>query len=138
MTATPTATPTTVASIPTIAVTTTESTPTESIAAASIPTVVTDPTAAVAAAPTAVAGPTAAVAATPSAAIPTLASRPVAWLRRRVGTARTTRAETGMATAEYAIATVAAAGFAGLLVVILRSGEVRELLLGIIRSALSL
>ncbi len=46
--------------------------------------------------------------------------------------------EAGMATAEYAIATVAAAGFAGLLVVILRSGEVRELLLGIIRSALSL
>jgi hypothetical protein len=46
--------------------------------------------------------------------------------------------ETGMATAEYAIATVAAAGFAGLLIVILRSGEVRELLLGIIRSALSL
>jgi hypothetical protein len=46
--------------------------------------------------------------------------------------------ERGMATAEYAIATVAAAGFAGLLVVILRSGEVRELLLGIIRSALSL
>ena len=43
-----------------------------------------------------------------------------------------------MATAEYAIATVAAAGFAGLLVVILRSGEVRDLLLGIIRSALSL
>jgi len=46
--------------------------------------------------------------------------------------------DAGMATAEYAIATVAAAGFAGLLVVILRSGEVRELLLGIIRSALSL
>ena len=48
-----------------------------------------------------------------------------------------TDCETGMATAEYAIATVAAAGFAGLLVAILRSGEVRELLLGIIRSALS-
>ena len=46
--------------------------------------------------------------------------------------------DAGMATAEYAIATVAAAGFAGLLVVILRSGEVRELLLGIIRTALSL
>ena len=46
--------------------------------------------------------------------------------------------EAGMATAEYAIATVAAAGFAGLLIVILRSNEVRGLLLGIIRSALSL
>lgn len=47
-------------------------------------------------------------------------------------------AEAGMATAEYAIATVAAAGFAGLLIVILRSNEVRGLLLGIIRGALSL
>lgn len=46
--------------------------------------------------------------------------------------------EAGLATAEYAIATVAAAGFAGLLIVVLRSGEVREMLLGIVRSALSL
>jgi len=46
--------------------------------------------------------------------------------------------ESGLATAEYAIATVAAAGFAGLLIVVLKSGEVRELLLGIVRSALSL
>lgn len=46
-------------------------------------------------------------------------------------------AEMGMATAEYAIATLAAVGFAGLLVVILRSGEVRALLMGIIRQALS-
>ncbi|MDM8085600.1 DUF4244 domain-containing protein [Cellulomonas cellasea] len=43
----------------------------------------------------------------------------------------------GMATAEYAIATIAAVGFAGLLIVVLRSGEVRGLLLGIIRGALS-
>jgi len=41
-----------------------------------------------------------------------------------------------MATAEYAIATLAAAGFAGLLLVILRSAEVRGFLLGIIRQAL--
>ncbi len=46
-------------------------------------------------------------------------------------------ADLGMATAEYAIATVAAVGFAGLLIAILRSDEVRELLLGIIRGALS-
>jgi hypothetical protein len=46
--------------------------------------------------------------------------------------------EAGLATAEYAIATVAAAGFAGLLIVVLKSGEVREMLLGIVRSALSL
>ena len=43
----------------------------------------------------------------------------------------------GMATADYAIATVAAAGFAGLLLVILRGAEVKALLLGIIRGALS-
>ena len=43
----------------------------------------------------------------------------------------------GMATAEYAIATLAACGFAGLLLTILRSGEVRGMLVKIIRSALS-
>lgn len=45
--------------------------------------------------------------------------------------------ESGLATAEYAIVLVAAAGFAGLLVVILRSDPVREMLLGIVRDALS-
>ncbi|WP_233549936.1 DUF4244 domain-containing protein [Cellulomonas rhizosphaerae] len=46
--------------------------------------------------------------------------------------------EAGMATAEYAIATLAAVGFAGLLVVILKGNEVRGLLMGIVRQALSL
>ncbi|PRB44863.1 hypothetical protein CQ020_19270 [Arthrobacter sp. MYb23] len=46
--------------------------------------------------------------------------------------------EVGMATAEYAIATLAAVGLAGLLVVILRSEEVRGFLLNLIRTALSL
>lgn len=41
----------------------------------------------------------------------------------------------GMATVEYAMVTVAAAAFAGVLVVLIRSDEVRELLLGVIRSA---
>ena len=50
---------------------------------------------------------------------------------------RLVRGERGMATAEYAIATLGAVAFAGLLVVILRSDEVRGFLLGIIRSALS-
>lgn len=59
-----------------------------------------------------------------------------ARLHRRVAAVRRT-AQAGMATAEYAIATLAAAAFAGLLLVILRSGEVREMLLGIIRQALS-
>ncbi|WP_245827834.1 DUF4244 domain-containing protein [Sinomonas mesophila] len=44
----------------------------------------------------------------------------------------------GMATAEYAIATLGAVAFAGLLVVILRSDEVRGFLLGIIRAALAM
>ncbi len=45
--------------------------------------------------------------------------------------------EQGLATAEYAIATIAAAGFAGLLIVVLKSGKVQGLLSGIIESALS-
>ncbi|WP_432497129.1 DUF4244 domain-containing protein [Kineococcus auxinigenes] len=44
----------------------------------------------------------------------------------------------GMATAEYAMATLAACGFAGLLVAILSSDEVRALLLGVVRQALAL
>ena len=48
------------------------------------------------------------------------------------------RDEQGAATAEYAIATMAAVGFAGLLVVIMRSDEVRGLLTDIIRTALSI
>lgn len=48
------------------------------------------------------------------------------------------RAEAGLATAEYAIATVAAAGFAGLLIAVLRSNAVRDMLTSIVRSALSL
>ncbi|MDQ0677100.1 hypothetical protein QFZ30_000482 [Arthrobacter pascens] len=55
--------------------------------------------------------------------------------RRRV---RFMGSETGMATAEYAIATLAAVGFAGLLVFILRSDEVRGFLLNLIRTALAL
>ena len=46
--------------------------------------------------------------------------------------------EEGAATAEYAVATLAAVGFAGLLVVILRSDEVRRLLTDVVRTALTL
>lgn len=46
-------------------------------------------------------------------------------------------AERGAATAEYAIATMAAVGFAGLLVVIMRSDEVRAILTDLVRSALT-
>ena len=44
----------------------------------------------------------------------------------------------GMATAEYAIATLAACGFAGLLLALMRSDEVRGLLFDVIHRALSL
>ena len=47
------------------------------------------------------------------------------------------RDETGAATAEYAIATMAAVGFAGLLVVIMRSDEVRTILFDLVKSALT-
>lgn len=50
---------------------------------------------------------------------------------------RAARAEAGMATAEYAIGTVAAAAFAGLLLVILRGDGVRAALEGLIQQALS-
>ena len=48
-----------------------------------------------------------------------------------------TNDDTGSATAEYAIATMAAVGFAGLLVVIMKSDEVRTILTDLVRSALS-
>jgi hypothetical protein len=64
--------------------------------------------------------------------------------RRRTACLRSLRTvirdgdDVGMATAEYAIATVAAAGFAGILIALLRSDEVRGLLMGIVRGALSM
>lgn len=67
-----------------------------------------------------------------------------AWRRRMRAvagqrwTAVRRTAQSGMATAEYAIATLAAVAFAALLLTILRSDEVRGLLLGIIRQALSI
>lgn len=54
------------------------------------------------------------------------------WRRCRDGRDR------GMSTAEYAVGTVAAAAFAGLLFKIVTSPEVRKMLLEIIRRALSL
>jgi len=46
--------------------------------------------------------------------------------------------ESGAATAEYAIATLAAVGLAGLLVVILKSDEIHQMLLDLIKSAFTL
>ncbi|MFZ4117634.1 MAG: DUF4244 domain-containing protein [Rhodoluna sp.] len=45
--------------------------------------------------------------------------------------------ETGASTAEYAILTLAAVGFAGLLLTVLRSPEVRQMLLDLVKSALT-
>lgn len=45
--------------------------------------------------------------------------------------------ENGSATAEYAIATMAAVGFAGLLVVIMRSEEVKKILYDLVMKALT-
>lgn len=46
------------------------------------------------------------------------------------------RDDKGMATAEYALVTVAAAAFAGVLIALLKSAAVRNLLMGIVTSAL--
>lgn len=45
--------------------------------------------------------------------------------------------DTGAATAEYAIATMAAVAFAGMLVIIMRSDEVRGILEDLVRRALT-
>jgi Flp pilus assembly pilin Flp len=50
---------------------------------------------------------------------------------------RLVQEEDGAATAEYVIATMAAVGFAGLLVVILRSDEVRAVLTDMVQRALT-
>lgn len=65
-----------------------------------------------------------------------LAPREAATARRDPATPEDP--DLGATTAEYGIVMLAAVGFAGLLVVILKSGEVRELLMGIVRSALSM
>lgn len=71
------------------------------------------------------------------------------WTLRPVGPARTAMAEgrpvrahrlrdRGMATAEYAVGMVAACGFAALLFKILTSGQVRGLVVDIVKRALQL
>ena len=48
------------------------------------------------------------------------------------------KSDQGAITAEYAIATMAAVAFAGLLVIVLRSDEVRQLLFQLVVSALGI
>lgn len=53
------------------------------------------------------------------------------WIRRRL------RGDSGMNTAEYAVGTIAAVAFAGVLLKVLTSGAVRSALSAIIQRALS-
>lgn len=46
--------------------------------------------------------------------------------------------EAGMATAEYAIGTLGAAGLAGLLMALLKGGPVKDMLMNLIQQALSI
>ncbi|MFC4243386.1 DUF4244 domain-containing protein [Gryllotalpicola reticulitermitis] len=55
-----------------------------------------------------------------------------AWAR-----ARGVAGDAGSATAEYVVATMAAVGFAGLLVIILKGDEVRTMLTDLVHRALS-
>ncbi|MFC4589082.1 DUF4244 domain-containing protein [Sphaerisporangium corydalis] len=57
---------------------------------------------------------------------------------RRLAVLAHTRAEAGMSTAEYAVGTIAACAFAGLLFKIVSSQEVRKMLSDIIARALKL
>lgn len=50
---------------------------------------------------------------------------------------RIVNSETGMSTAEYAVGTVAAAGFGGLLLKLLTSPEVQSLLWSVVQKAFS-
>ena len=47
-------------------------------------------------------------------------------------------ADTGMTTAEYAVGTLAACAFAGVLMVVVRSGAIKSALTSLITSALSI
>ncbi|GII86810.1 hypothetical protein Ssi03_48000 [Sphaerisporangium siamense] len=57
---------------------------------------------------------------------------------RRLATIARARAEAGMSTAEYAVGTIAACAFAGLLFKIVSSEEVRKMLSDVIGRALQL
>ena len=62
----------------------------------------------------------------------THSSRTTTWLRQRLHDDR------GSATAEYAVVILAAVAFAGVLVAVMRSGEVHSILTELVRGALSL
>jgi hypothetical protein len=63
---------------------------------------------------------------------PTVKNRALAGIVTRVR-----REDAGMTTVEYAVGTVAAAGFGGLLIKLLMSDEARNLVWGLISNAIS-
>jgi hypothetical protein len=63
---------------------------------------------------------------------PTVKNRALAGI-----VARVRREDAGMTTVEYAVGTVAAAGFGGLLIKLLMSDEARNLVWGLISNAIS-
>lgn len=74
----------------------------------------------------------------PDVVRPDVSAMPHAIVCHRPGRLRWMLAdESGSATAEYAVATMAAVGFAGLLVLILRGDEVRGILTDLVRKALT-
>ena len=70
-----------------------------------------------------------------TAARPRTGRRSPSWLARRLRRCRGA-AEAGMSTAEYAVGTIAACGFAAVLYKIVTSGPVRTALTGVIEKAL--
>lgn len=63
-------------------------------------------------------------------------TRPLTAVRRLIPGATRLRDDAGMATAEYAVATVAACGFGGILYKLLSSEAVLNLLMDLIKKAL--
>ena len=66
------------------------------------------------------------------------ALRALVWAQTRQAIARLRTEEDGMTTAEYAIGTLAAAAFAGLLMAVIKGGGIKSALTAIIKQALSI
>lgn len=64
-------------------------------------------------------------------------TRMIERLHTRLRTTLQSGRDEGAATAEYVVATMAAVGFAGVLVLIMRSDEVRGMLTDLVRNALT-
>ena len=58
------------------------------------------------------------------------------WMRRRLASVRGAAAQAGMSTAEYAVGTLAACGFAAVLYKVITSSVVSSALSGLIKRAL--